>query len=180
MKNKLLLLNIIIFFIILSVFVFGFLSFNKTVKGLKSLSEEVLQENSKKEQVSNLISDFAKSKEDIDFVSSSLVSSGGEVSIIEYIEGLAKQMGLNIEISSVLIEKENELTPNNLSNLVLNIKVSGNWRQVFNFLGLLESIPYKISIDKMSFVYTNDGDKSKEKIGLWEGVFTVKILKKNE
>lgn len=178
MKNKLLILNIAGFLFIVCIFIFGYFSFADNTKSLKDFNQKVLEGSKKKEQISNLQADFQKSKEDIDLVNSVLVPKGAEVSVIEYIENVAKGVGLEVEINSVNIEKIDILTANNLSNLVLNIKTKGSWKEVFNFLGLLEAMPYKSEINKISLVYSND-DKNKP-ISLWEGIFVVKILKKNE
>ena len=175
-NNTFLIFNIIlsIFFILL--FLVYFFYFNKKSEDIEKYNQVILENDLENKELNALSLEYQKNKENIDKIKSFVLEPEGEVLFIEKIENLAKSKDLISSISSVSIMKDEGLTENNLEYLSLTINVSGSFKNVFEFFGLLESLPFKIVVNNAGFVYKNDGDKN---ISLWQGVFTIKVLKKN-
>lgn len=102
------------------------------------------------------------------------VSSDGTVGFIESLESLATSNHLSRTVGSVKLEPgdEKDKAPEGYEWLRLNLTTDGGWEDTYRFLELLESLPYKMSIDAASL------NVSKQEKGLaWEGRYFLSVLK---
>jgi hypothetical protein len=107
---------------------------------------------------------------------SHFVSPEGIVSLIKEVEGLASRSRLYIEIDSVGVE--DYLIGENVDELIeildVDLSTEGSWSSNFYFLSLLEQMPYRVSIVRLSF----DAKKNTDgEVLTWEGIISLKILK---
>ncbi|MCX6702052.1 MAG: hypothetical protein NTX96_02560 [Candidatus Zambryskibacteria bacterium] len=119
---------------------------------------------------------------DIKLINSSIISKEGDVGFIENLESIAKENSLSIEIDSLIFD--NGLKPTSSSTDVLKIKAKteGSWSNSYTFLARLESLPFKIKIDKFSLTSIPVGivsgtNENYVSSGNWQSVFEIDVLK---
>jgi hypothetical protein len=178
-KNKsIILILVLLLLLVLGILMFLYIKTKKDFAEMKSLSSSVFEYSKQSEQILNLRTNSEKFRGDIAKINGYLVSSGGEVDFIEKIENLARKQNLSSEITSVSIDNDKVLYKDGLEYLVLNLKTYGSWNSTFTFLSMLENMPYNISVEKAGFVYIDDKDIKNRQSSGFEGVFSLKVLKK--
>ncbi|HJN62991.1 MAG TPA: hypothetical protein QGH03_02050 [Candidatus Paceibacterota bacterium] len=168
----LILLNLILGGVYYSVFK----EINKNSKQTLNLTNDFNLQLAKERQLKsfkNVTDDTVSDREKLD---SNFVSSDGTVSFIKEIENLAAVSNLFIEIGSVAVEDyaRDGRTSEVVEILSMNFTTGGAWSDNFYFLNLIESMPYKITINDFS-VNTNKGVDGKTLN--WEGSTGIKVLK---
>ena len=93
---------------------------------------------------------------------------GGVADFVEVVEGLAGLSGVSLDVNSILLKKKEELSVVEKMNLGLEAK--GSWSEIIYFLGLLETLPYKISFNRVYVEKIKDSS-------LWSGVFNIGVSK---
>ncbi len=75
------------------------------------------------------------------------VSIQGIVDTIKLFESIGKQAGVFLEIKNVTVvpNQDDELT----EFIQLDLGAAGSWVAVYHFLSLVESVPYKVQLDKV-------------------------------
>jgi len=118
---------------------------------------------------------------DISRINNSIVAKDGDVSFIENLETLAKSNGLTITIDSLIFEDSPQTSSAGLTVFRINAKTRGNWAGTYTFLSQLESSPFKIKINKFTFLgsegETLDGKKPSLSNIVWQGAFEIAVLK---
>lgn len=131
--------------------------------------------------------------ENHDFLSkidSYFVAPDGVVPFIDRVESLGKQYGIQVSIGSVAVESDPKVKNDFKETLHLKVETVGSWSNIVQFLGALESLPYRISFDQVVFGLTDAADKlsfagissidtkrartSSEK---WKATFDISLLK---
>ncbi len=104
-----------------------------------------------------------------------IVAKEGTISVIEFIESLARGQGLAIQVSGV---REEEFEPNKEMYEYLNLTLSaqGSWAGMYRFLAILENLPYKTVLSSAVLGASNEGLVYQTK-SLWNGNFSISILK---
>jgi len=93
------------------------------------------------------------------------------VPFLDAVEGLASKVGAKTEIDSVNISVDH-------TGLLVSMKASGNFDNLYKFLTLLENSPYEIefiSMDLNKEAVIDTGDKN-VKISKWDATLTLKLL----
>ncbi len=117
---------------------------------------------------------------------SSVVPANGSVSFISMIEGLAKQAHAGVRIQNVSIASVTKVAPSastsNFDALVLNLSVQGSWNDVYTFLAMLETLPYKVRLNNISLnqaVYSTPSANghSTSAQSFWSGTLTLSVVK---
>lgn len=115
---------------------------------------------------------------DIEHINNSIVSRDGEVEFIENLEGVAKESGLSIEINSILLETNPKLASSSVSILRVRAKTKGSWSDSYLFLSRLESLPYKVKINKFGLVNSSEViSGSSRSNSVWQSSFEIDVLK---
>ena len=156
---------------------------------IKSKNEKILQVehsvNLKSTQYDYLISMqkfIENTKPEIEKINSSIVSSNGDVDFIENLEARARSHNLKIEIESLtLVSSDTKNSSSSISTLKIKAKADGLWSNVYTFISEIESLPYKIKINKFSLSSNanlinsleNTTDESKN----WRANFEISVLK---
>lgn len=94
--------------------------------------------------IQNNFSEDLTAFEEIVFVNDKLVP------LIESIEGKGRSLGLDTETVSVERRENEESSELDLIRIV--IEAEGSWSGTTSFLGAIESLPYRISIDESTLV----------------------------
>ena len=96
------------------------------------------------------------------------VASDGVVGFIESVESLGNRAGVAVEITGVSIEAFP--TPRRGSELLrLSVRADGDFKSVFYFFMLLESLPAPLEFERVSL----EGSE-----GAWSGIFSFSVVKK--
>jgi hypothetical protein len=117
---------------------------------------------------------------DIDRINNSIVAVDGDVQFIENLESIAKNEGLSISIDSLLIEDDPSFSNNEITTLKVKAKAEGSWAGTYSFLAQIESLPFKVKINKFSIVNDADGggiDGQKTFSLNWQSSFEIQVLK---
>lgn len=116
---------------------------------------------------------------DLQSVDSSIIAVDADVSFIEDLELLAEDNGLEIDIESLVVEDSPTLAAANVATLKAKIKTSGKWSGTYSFLTELESLPFKVKVNKFSMtnISKDSGLDVKKNGQQWQGGFEIVVLK---
>ncbi len=130
---------------------------------------------------------LAKNKESIEKIDSYFIARDGVVSFIEELENLGKETGVILSIGSVSAEVDAKVKDDFKETLRIRLEASGSWKDLFYFLSILESLPYRAQIEQMTLSLLGASDKipfggeaGKRVPGkgeVWRGAFELTILK---
>jgi Tfp pilus assembly protein PilO len=120
---------------------------------------------------------------DLDVLKTRIIESDGTVPFINSIEALAHQAGAKVNIDSVDVHSAEE--GDTFERLGLTVSTQGSWNQVYTFLAMIESLPYKVSITSVglnqdSFTETANASSTvtRKTTIQWKGSFQLNVLKK--
>jgi hypothetical protein len=100
------------------------------------------------------------------------------VEFIEMIESLADTVEVDLGINFVEVsEYEDESLGEDFEFLRISLRTKGSWASTFHFLGLLESLPYKLVIDRTNlntFLVLSEEQPVERQ---WTGEFLFRVAK---
>jgi hypothetical protein len=116
---------------------------------------------------------------DINGISGSIVAKGQDVDFVEYLESVSKISGVDLNIENLSYEDHPVLKNTNITTLKIKANTDGTWKSVYSFLAQLESLPYKVKINKFAMVNVPDDSENKGKIvkSHWKSSFEIIVLK---
>ena len=126
----------------------------------------------------NILDDLAP---DLNNLNNSVVKSGvdGNVEFIEYLESLARENGIDISNDNLSIEDVQGIKNANVSLFKIKSNTKGSWKGTYAFLAQLESLSYRVRINKFSL--TNITEKiegeTKKQPQQWQTVMEISVLK---
>lgn len=134
-----------------------------------SLRKELL-ENIKKEEDGGVLRRLAAGIEEGKVkINSLFLSESGLVRLIEGLESLGKNFGLNLKITSVFAG-DDESKPR------VSFSIEGTFNQIFQYLYHVDNFPYPLSIEKAFFQKIGAGKEGgKKEEGKWQVIFDVKL-----
>jgi hypothetical protein len=144
---------------------------------LFDLTEQSNQNNQKNQEIKRVMSSLITITPQIKKIDGYFIASDGEVNFINEIEDIAKANNLIIEISSVSLDTTSDLTAKGFEYLTLKLSTKGSWAGTYKFLSLLSNMPYKVNVKQADV--SNVSDTGAVKVSLWQGSFTVQVLKKS-
>lgn len=120
-------------------------------------------------------------KEDIELIDKSIIASNEDVDFIEDLEAIARRNGLTIKIDSLVIEDAKELDAAGITTLKVRAKTTGPWVGTYTFLSEVESLPFKIKVNKFAILNTGEGASVEGATPVlkneWQSTFEILILK---
>lgn len=167
--------------VILNLLVVGFyLFFLNSIKGRmletallrEELNLEVLKEDRLK-STKGLALETESQRESLDRY---LIGKDSIVDFIKEVEGLGALSGVDLEVNSVGVEGFEIVdgTENKTIELLnLDLSTEGSWRETFYLVSLLESLPYKVSFNRLFL----NKDSGFEGGSLWNGTIGLSVLK---
>lgn len=181
MKNKSNLKKILIVVIILeTIVILGYyLLFSKIIdknKNISFLKNNLAMQIDRQQYMLSMRKNFRSTDSDITKINQSIVDKEEDVSFIENIENIARRNNLSIKIESLYLKNDPSF-PNDLVILSARITIVGGWQGLYSFLNEIESLPTKIKINKLAITKNMDAQNDSIKIGDWQGVFEINVLK---
>jgi hypothetical protein len=104
------------------------------------------------------------------------------ITFLDEMNTLGKSAGVELSVQSVDIDVSSEKALFTEA-LKLSLQTKAAWPDTYHFLSLLETLPFKVSFEQVSINHESDesvtpaGAKAKPKNILWDGTFTLRILK---
>ena len=126
----------------------------------KSISIPLAEENSKESYVIKVNRELRESETERLILDKQIVNKGDEASFLEQVEFLSAQAGAQLKV--LAFEERGGV-------LRLNVISRGSFRDVYYFMSLLETFPFRVTIEKgLISKEINDNGITK-----WEGNFSV-------
>jgi hypothetical protein len=169
--------------VIAVVYIVFFISIKNKNESVSLVINEVdiaIEKEVKLKSVKSLIEDIEDEREKLDIY---FVDDEEVIDFIENIEDLAGDTGVGVEVMSVDISDDRNNTPqqNSISELLLlSLKVEGSWDDLFQFILLVEGLPFKIDISKVNIEAIYSSGEKKESSGNWKGLLSLGVLKLKE
>jgi|GEM_PF-2798846 len=104
------------------------------------LTAQVTQNSKKEEQLRSLKALFADTASQRGAVDTYFIGQDGVVPFLERLETLGKETGVDLEVSSVSVEKS-DAPQAVLEKVPLTLSIAGSFTAVMRFINLLEKIP---------------------------------------
>ena len=116
---------------------------------------------------------------DINDITGSIVAKGQDVDFVEYLESVSKISGVELKIDNLSYEDSPTLKNTNITTLKIKANTDGTWKAIYSFLVQLESLPYKVKINKFAMVNVPDDSETKGKVvkSHWKSSFEIIVLK---
>ena len=147
---------------------------NKTISLITNDVDIAVQRDIKLRSVKDLIKDTQESRSELDTY---FVIDDKIVDFIEDVERIGRYTGADVEVISVNVD-DNRNAENDISELLkLNFEVKGEWREVFQFLVLIEKMPFKIDISTVSLRVVHSDDIKEDSSRMWKGYFSISTIK---
>lgn len=115
-----------------------------------NIEQDLLSKNTKHDYLISLQKLVESIDPEIKKVESSFIPKGGDVAFIEELELLARNSNLNVEIESLNLTSDPKNDSSPLATLKVKAKASGLWSDIYKFIYEMESLKYKIKINKFS------------------------------
>jgi hypothetical protein len=157
--------------IVVVIFVFTYFIYNDIRQKNKNYSlftKDLNFQNTKKDYLDSSQKTIDSISLELNEINSSIVSKEGEVQFIETLESLAKRTGLGIEINSLVFDANS--TSNSVDILKVKAQTNGSWIDSYKFIKLLESMPFKIKINKLNLIHILSENN-------WQTTFEIDVLK---
>jgi Tfp pilus assembly protein PilO len=136
--------------------------------------ETQAEEQRQKIEADESLKDFIKDTGDeIETLTKRIVASEGTVEFIETVESLAVGQGLSITFDTVK-EDDPPINKEQFKILKLSFATVGSWKSTYHFIELIESLPYKVSIQNVGITKVEGMASSTSQ---WNGAFTIGVLK---
>jgi len=158
---------VVIFFVLYS---FTMSQVTDTVAKESQIKAEVI----KKDKTYIMKNDIKLGKSYENSLYSYIVGKDGIADLIRVVEGLASKSSLKSEIKNISYETQNNLSSVGLEFIKIEMKVSGEWKNLNYFIELLENYPLKIQINSSSLAMIGTSANKKPE---WSGDFELMIVK---
>jgi hypothetical protein len=147
---------------------------NKTISLITNDVNIAVQRDIKLRSAKDLIKDTQESRSELDTY---FVIDDKLVDFIEDVERISRYTGADVEVMSVNVD-DNKNAENDISELLkLNFEAKGEWKEVFQFLALIEKMPFKIDVSTASFRVIHSDDIEEDSPRIWKGFFSISTIK---
>lgn len=160
-------------------------NYKKTKENIVILKQKELEEEKKNSELDIIKTNIKNTTEDVEFLESLIIKPDDIVGFLEDIESKSKKIGLNSSIESVSSRASTADGGNDKEDLVINIKGGGSFQKVFDFMKVIDNLPYKVSfedfeIKKFKSLNTKTKDTQVYTDGDWLFNITFFILKDSQ
>jgi hypothetical protein len=175
MKNKvkknLLIVPILFLLIAIAAFLFLYREIKNNTKTTNELSASLQTEVLKRNEIKTLNNYFQSIETEKAELETHFIQSSNVVPFLDTLENLASRVATKTEVSSINVAKDN-------TGLVVEMKNTGTFPQIYKFITLLENAPYELeflSVDMHKFTGQNNPE---ENVGAdeWEAVIRLKLV----
>jgi hypothetical protein len=136
--------------------------------------EAQADKNDKADTIRRIVLETVDSRSKID---SFFLPKNGVVDFLDKIENMAKAKKLTYKIHSINEEDFDGKTlvgPDYLSIIRITLQVNGSWNNIYNYLLLMESVPYRVDVVGIRIT---KAENLKNDAGKWSGFIDLNILK---
>ncbi len=164
-------LSALVFIFACLVFVFLYMKINQNNQKAEAGMVAWQTETERRNDIVTLNTSLAEVAPDRTLLETHFAQSSDVVPFLNTIGQLGAPVGATVVISSVETSTDN-------SSLVVDLKATGTFGQVYKFLTLLENSPYEISFNSMDMHELVVPTTPNEKVGIsqWEGDFEIQLL----
>jgi len=174
MQNKFKKFSLAVSLIIFLVFCVSFFFLYKETKNDIRASEEsqnlLQKEVARREEIKSFNNSFKLIEKDKTLFETHFAQSSDIVPFLDTIEQMAGSVGTKADVSLIEVSEDN-------TGLVIEMKDTGGFSQVYKFLMLLENSPYELeftSVEMHSLI--ENTDKNSAKKSKWEANFKMKLI----
>lgn len=165
-QKKLLILSFVFFILFSFVFVFLYKNMNNKKELIQTAQEKWQTEATRRENIKALVNSVELIKTERTLLDTHFVQSSDVVPFLDKIEKLAKDVGVNAEVISVDVAKDN-------LSLLVQMSIKGSFETIYKLILLLENSPYDL---EFVLVDIKNLDSNIKKIPQWAATFQVKLL----
>jgi len=165
-KKKIIILSI---FVVVLIVLYYFLVINILQKGkeIYTLSQKIRETEAKKEYLLSMKENLSLSKDKAIQLENYILKVGGEVEFIKKIEDMALSGNVKAEIKTAKIEEVSSDSSTIAENFRVGLDAIGSWNDVIYFLTLIENLPFRITINSVSFDKFSDYEIKGQKVSQW-------------
>ena len=172
-KKNFIVLAIILFLLSGIAFWFLYREIQKNNDSAEKTLTEWQTEDSRRNEIKTIMRSVATIQQNNEIIGTHFANSTNLVPFLDTIDSFAPKVGAEDEITSVDILPDTK-------ELIVGIKVLGNFEAIYKFVTLLENSPYEIEflavdIQKSSVENGAKSDKT-GKFFPWEGLFKIKLV----
>lgn len=155
--------------------------FDATTNLITELAQEELIESRKEASISLIQKTLEDSAEDREKINSYLVTEDTVVDFIQVVESLGRDAGVGLDVNLVSFEEvsvgEDPKAEKVETKLLIQMVSNGNWQNTFQFIALLENLPYKISFQKLGLILQEIQIEGEEgTIREWRGDYEIHVV----
>ena len=177
MKNKtnknLLIISIIIFLLFCGLFFFVYREIANNIKLAQQAQVELQKEAIKREEIKDFNNSFKLIEQEKNLFETHFAQSSDIVPFLNTIEKMASSVGTDVAVSFIEVAKDN-------SGLVIEMKDTGTFDQVYKFLMLLENSPYELKFTSVqisnSVIEELGKNKKILKKKVWQAELKIKLI----
>ena len=164
-------LSIIVFIFLCIIFFFFYNEIKNNIQISKNIQNDLQKEIIKRAEVKSFNNSFKIIEADKILFETHFVQGSDIVSFLDTIEKMADSVGTKAEVSLIEISKDN-------TGLILEMKDSGDFSQVYKFITLLENSSYELEFNSVEMhSYTKeDGAKNNIQKIEWEANLSIKLV----
>ena len=169
--KKSLVLSILFFLIALFVLIFLYRVIDSNETKSQATLTEWQTEMSKLNEIKLLNNSAKIISEQKDLLETHFAKNSDAVPFLDMIEKLGPTSGTKVEVTSVGV------SPDNVT-LLVGLKASGSFENIYKFQALLENSPYEVEFDSIDISKSdlkNDSQKNSTKSS-WDGTFKIKLI----
>ena len=162
--KKIIILAVTVNILVFIVWVFvAYLVFGEKTK-MQEIASQVSEINRKKESLQNLTSTMSNTEEPRKLINSYFVDSSTKADLFEKLEQMAKEVGVNFSFNGAQED----------ATLKFDVSLNGSFSGVYRYLLLVESLPYKIEVEKTNFQFAPLTDKGDS--GRWTANLVINVI----
>lgn len=143
-----------------------------------TVEQDLSSKNEKHEYLMSLQNLVESIDPQVKKIESSIIPKSGDVAFIEELESLGRSEGLLVEIDSLNLAGDPKISSSTLSMLKVKFRATGAWAEVYKFVSIIESLKYRIKINKFTLSSKEELTATKNPNGNkeWQGIFEVSVL----
>lgn len=179
MKNKFFItifVLIALFFLVSAGWFYAFSKISSERKAILELRKNILRNEKKNTDEKSLARFFNSVKKERELIESVFLKEDDLIRLIKGLESIGESSGVSLKISAISAEKSAASKP------VVSFSAKGAFEQLFKYLYFLESLPYLITINKVSFQNMETGNEvaqvNNKKISsnpVWQALFSIQL-----
>ena len=170
-KKNSLVLSIIIFILFCITFFYFYKEIKTNIQTSKDAQVNLQKEVLRRTDIKNFNESFQTIEADKALFETHFVQGSDIVPFLDTIEKMASSVGTKAEVSLIEVSKDN-------SGLILEMKDTGTFSQVYKFITLLENSPYELEFTSVEMRSLNKDDviKNSNKENEWETTLKINLI----